>query len=168
MSTLTGPGSGPAPTPRLDGPANRSFIALAQVTEAVRRANHVTALASWTVTTVAMGLVFELAGLRSLKPAEVVLLLALFVPVLAAVVRAVLLLVRAAAQESVVGGEPGWSAGAAADEPPTIEETWARLHRATAAVQYREILAREALRWAYICAGSFLAWSITATLIPKP
>lgn len=30
------------------------------------------------------------------------------------------------------------------------------------------ILARGALSWAYICAGSFLAWSITATLIPKP
>jgi hypothetical protein len=165
MSTLTGPGSGPASAPRPDGPASRPFVALAQVTEAVRCANHVTAFAAWTVSTVAMGLAFELAGPHSLGwPAWP--LLALLVPVVTAGARAVLLLVRAAAVQADVGGEPGWSAGAVAGEPPTVEETWARLHRATAAVQYREILARRALLWSYLSAAAFLAWSLAASLYP--
>lgn len=165
MSTLIGPGSSPAPAPYSSGPASRPLVALAQVTESVRRANHVTGFASWMVATIAMGLMFELAGMRSPGPPGLVALLALLIPMLAAGVRAVGLLCEAASVQAVVGGEPRWSAGASADEPPTAEAAWTRLHLATAAVQYREILARRALTWCFVCAAGFVAWSVAATLI---
>ena len=165
MSTLIGPGSSPAPAPHSDGPASHPLVALAQVTQSVRRANHVTAFASWLVATVGMGLVFELAGMGSPGPPRLAALLALLIPVIVAGGRAVGLLTEAASVQAVVGGEPRWSAGASADEPPTVEAIWTRLHLATAAVQYREILARKALTWAYLCAAGFVGWSVAATLI---
>jgi hypothetical protein len=117
------------------------------------------------VATAGAGLLFELAGMRSPGPPELAVLLVLLIPVVAAGVRTVGLLAEAAFAQAAVGGQPRWSAGASADEPPTAEAAWTRLHLATAAVQYREILARRALTWAYLCAAGFAGWSVVTTLL---
>ena len=68
---------------------------------------------------------------------------------------------------AIVGGDPGWSTGAVADEPPTAEQVWDRLHLATAALQCRELLARRALLWAYGCAGWFAVWCVVVTVFRR-
>jgi len=149
------------PGPDRSGPADGPLLdTLADVTELVRGANQTTAVATWTVTTMAVGLLFQIDRLQSARPATSALLLALLVPILGAAGRVVLLLTRAAAAGAAVGGVPRWSAGATAGTPPSVEQVWTRLHLATAALQYREMLARHAALWAAPAGLGFLAWSL--------
>jgi hypothetical protein len=165
MSTLTGPGADPVPLP--GDPARRRLETLADVTEAVLRANHLTGPAAWLVAMSVLAWAFTLPDLGSASAPSVTLLLALMLPVPALAFRAVLLLARAARAGAEVGGEPRWSAGASTDEPPTAEQVWDRLHQATTAVQLREVLARRALAWAVATTSGTAAW-IALTLVITP
>ncbi|MGI8331857.1 hypothetical protein ACRYCC_17960 [Actinomadura scrupuli] len=173
---------GPEPGARWDEPVP----ALAAVLTALRRSNHATAFASWTVTTIGLGLVFQARTAWSAGSASIVLLAALL-PVLALAARVTVLLVLAgrAGAQAVVGGawrdEPGPSTGAAAGEPPVpgaaapsgpasaeeLEsmEALDRLIMLTAAVRRREALAHAALNWAYAAGVAFLAWSLLTALL---
>jgi hypothetical protein len=164
--------------------------ALAAVLIALQRANHATAFASWTVTTIGLGLIFQARTVWTAGSVPAVLLTGLLLPVLAMAARVTVLLVyagRAGAGAAVGGawrgaGDP--STGAAADDPPAAglvtsvlppggeagaelgsAEAADRLRLLTAAVQRREVLAHAALNWAYAAGVAFLAWSFLTTLL---
>jgi hypothetical protein len=155
---------------------------------ALQRSNHATAFASWTVTTIGLGLIFQARAVVTAGSTSVVLLLTgLILPVLAMTGRVIFLLVlarRAGAGTAVGGawrGEHDPSTGAAADEPPSAQPTSPsspagqdefgsgqalnRLRLLTVALARREALAHSALNWAYVAGGGFLVWSLLTTLL---
>jgi hypothetical protein len=164
----------PWPGTPWDDPAS----ALAAVLSALQRSNHATAFASWTVTTIGLGLVFQVRSVEAAGPTSTVLLTGLLLPVLAATTRVIVLLIMAgrAGAETAAGG--AWRedddppTGATAGDPPTTgpspsaAETLDRLRSLTDALRRREFLARTALNWAYVAGVAFLAWSLLTTLIP--
>jgi membrane protein required for beta-lactamase induction len=148
--------------------------------ELVRRSNHATAFAAWTVTTIAMGLVIQIDTLRSIVSFSTTLLvIGLLIPVLAATARTTVLLVSAGRGATVVGGEALGPTGAAADatlsapsesartEPaqPTAQQACDRLWSVIASAQSRDAQAHHALRWAYGSGIAFLAWSLLTVIL---
>jgi hypothetical protein len=97
--------------------------ARAAVLTALQRSNHATAFASWTVTTIGLGLIFQARTVWAAGSVLIVLPAALL-PVLAMTARVTVLLIMAggAGARTAVGGawrdEHDPSTGAAADEPP--------------------------------------------------
>ena len=191
MTTITGPRA----LPHKGTPAPEAISTTADVIELVRRSNHATAFAGWTVTTVAMCLVFLTGTLRSVESFTVTLvLIGVLVPVLAATARTGILLAGAVRAGSVVGGE-GEPAGAAAGpagigahashaghtdlvdntddaghtDPAGHEaatrQAAARLQSAVASVQVRDAFARRALVWAYGSGAAFLAWGLAVMIL---
>jgi hypothetical protein len=153
--------------PHKDTPAPTAISTTADVIEVVRRSNHATAFAGWTVATIAMGLVIQADSLRSIESFSVTsMLIGLLVPVLAATTRVVFLLVNASRAVSVVGGD-GAPTGAAADtgqdEPASL--AWDRLRAAITSAQIRDAHARRALAWAYGAGAAFLSWSLAVVLL---
>lgn len=173
MTTIAGPRA----LPHEGTPAPDAISTTADVIELVRRSNHATALAGWTVATVAMGLVFLTGTLRSVESFTVTLvLIGLLVPVLAATARTGILLAEAVRAGSVVGGE-GEPAGAAAGPTGTgatadqaeheaaTRQAAARLRSAVTSVQVRDAFARRALVWAYGSGTAFLAWGLAVMIL---
>lgn len=177
MTTIAGPGA----LPDKGTPAPEAISTTADVIELVKRSNHATAFAGWTVTTIAMGLVIEAGTLRTVESFPVTLvLMGLLIPVLAATARTGILLVGAGRAASVAGGESeptGAAAGAldAADHVPAEHkapdhEAAARLARdrlwsMLTSAQARERLAHRALSWAYGSGAAFLTWSLAVILL---
>jgi hypothetical protein len=166
MTTITSPRALPK-----DTPTPEDISTVSQVIEVVRRSNHATAFAGWTVTTIAMGLVFQVDKLKSIESFPVTaVLIGLLIPVLAATVRTGLLLVSAGRAVSVVGGD-GEPTGAAADtgqstgEERAYRQVWDRLRSAITSAQVREARARRALVWAYVAGAAFLSWSLAVVLL---
>jgi hypothetical protein len=153
--------------PHKDTPAPEAISTTAEVIELVRRSNHATAFAGWTVATIAMGLVIQADSLRSIESYPVTsMLIGLLVPVLAATARVVFLLVSAGRAVSVAGGdgEPaGAVAGTGQDEPARL--AWDRLRSAITSAQIRDAHARRALAWAYGAGAAFLTWSLAVVLL---
>jgi hypothetical protein len=171
MTTIAGPRA----LPDKGTPAPEAISTTADVIELVKRSNHATAFAGWTVTTIAMGLVIQAGTLRTVESFPVTLvLIGLLVPVLAATARTGILLVGAGRAASVAGGESeptGAAAGVldAADHVPpehaaaclARDRLWSTLKSA----QARERLARRALIWAYGSGAAFLTWSLAVILL---
>jgi hypothetical protein len=168
MTTITDPRA----LPHKDIPTPEDISTVSQVIEVVRRSNHATSFAGWTVTTIAVGLVIQVDTLLSIESFPVtVALIGLLIPVLAATVRTGILLVSAGRAVSVVGGD-GEPTGAAADtgQPDTGEErayrqVWDRLRSAITSTQVRDARARRALVWAYGAGAAFLSWSLAVVLL---
>jgi hypothetical protein len=164
MTILTSP---PPLLPHRDDSWTRVITSTADVLEVVRESNHATALAGWTVPTIAMGLVFQAGTVRAIEstPATLVLM-GLLLPVLVAVGRVIILLRQAARTASdagaVVVGVEGRGAGAADGDDPSSRDALARLNSLIALTQIRDWLARRALTWAYGAFIGFLAWSLLA------
>jgi hypothetical protein len=157
--------------------ADRTITTTIDVVTVLRRSNHATAFAGWTVATIAMGLVIQIDTVRAIGSGPAVILLAaLLVPVLAATGRVVVLLSRAAQAATDagtgIGGDAGTGvgsdakthAGAAADLP-SASAAWDRLNILITMTQIRDSLARRALGWAYGSGIAFLAWSVLATIL---
>jgi hypothetical protein len=154
--------------PTKDTPTPEAVTTTADVIELVRRSNHATAFAGWTVATIAMGLVIQADSLRSIESFSITLtLMGLLLPVLAATARTGYLLVSAGRAISVVGGE-GESTGAAADtdgEEAATRQAWDRLRSVITSAQIRDARARRALAWAYGAGAAFLTWSLAVVLL---
>ncbi|HEX6471835.1 MAG TPA: hypothetical protein VF069_22255 [Streptosporangiaceae bacterium] len=158
--------------PRKDTPPHEAISTTADVLELLKRSNHATAFAGWTVTTIAMGLVIQVGALRSIESFPLTLVLVgLLVPVLAATARTGVLLASAGRAAADAGGE-GEPTGAVAGATslPTEPEAAARLARdrlrsAVTSTQLRGVLARRALMWAYGAGAAFLAWSLAVLLL---
>jgi hypothetical protein len=157
--------------PRKDTPPHEVISTTADVLELLKRSNHATAFAGWTVTTIAMGLVFQVRALRAIESFPLTLLLVgLLVPVLAATARTGVLLASAGRAADAGGeGEPT-GAVAGATSLPTDTEAAARLARdrlrsAITSTRLRDALARRALIWACGAGATFLAWSLTVLLL---
>src|SRR6266545_3188757 len=111
MTTMTSPRA----LPHKDTPTPEAISTTADVIEIVRRSNHATAFAGWTVATIAMGLVVQVDALRSIESFPITLvLIGLLIPVVATTARTGVLLASAGRAVSVVGGEAE-PTGAAAD-----------------------------------------------------
>ncbi|HEY7484925.1 MAG TPA: hypothetical protein VH912_10745 [Streptosporangiaceae bacterium] len=179
MTTITRPRA----LPHKDTPAPEAIHTTADVIEIVRRSNHATAFAGWTVATITMGLIIQTDTLRSIESFSITLLMiGLLIPVVAATARTGVLLVSAGRAVSVVGGEAELT-GAAADtrpvagdrptsadaadpsEEPARREAWDRLRSVITSALIRDALARRALRWAYGSGAAFLAWSMAVALL---
>jgi hypothetical protein len=154
--------------PHKDTPEPEIISTTADVIELVRRSNHATGFAGWTVATIAMGLVFLAESLRSIESFPVTaLLMGLLVPVVAATARVVFLLVEAGRAVSVVGGDgepPGAAADTGLDEPAT-GPAWDRLRSIITSAQIRDARARRAQAWAYGAGAGFVAWSLAVVLL---
>jgi hypothetical protein len=178
MTTIASPRA----LPDKGTPAPEAISTTADVIELVKRSNHATAFAGWTVTTIAMGLLMQAGTLRKVESFSVTLvLMGLLVPVLAATARTGILLVAAGRAASVAGGESeptGAAAGAAFDaEKHEAAGHKADDHEAAAcrardrlwstltSAQARELLARRALGWAYGSGAAFLTWSLAVILL---
>src|SRR6266545_160048 len=150
MTTIASPGA----LPHKGTPAPEAISTTAEVIELVKRSNHATAFAGWTVTTIAMGLVIQAGTLRVVESFPVTLvLIGLLLPVLAAAARTGILLAGAGRAVSVAGGEgepTGAAAGAAfapADHEAAAQQARDRLRSAVSSAQVRDVLARRALVW---------------------
>jgi hypothetical protein len=165
MTSLTSPRS----LPGRDDSAGRAITTTADVVEVLRRSNHATAFAGWTVTTIVMGLAIQIDTVRAIESTPATLLLAgLLLPVLVATGRVTLLLSRAARAATdagaVVGDDENVFTGAAADVP-SAPAAWDRLTHLIAMTRIRESLAQRALSWAYGSGIAFLAWSLLAAIL---
>lgn len=156
-------------TPASPGDDGAAFGGVSAMFAMVQRSNHATAFAGWLVATGAMGLVVQFGTIQAASRAAYGgLLLAALVPVLAAGGVVVTLLVRAQlltadAQEQFyrfIAEIPG-------DAPELCAPAVLQLQRLTAATRHREMLTRQALTWAYLTATTFVAWSVTATLMAR-
>jgi hypothetical protein len=174
MTTIASPRA----LPGKGTPAPEAISTTADVIELVKRSNHATAFAGWTVTTIAMGLVFLVGTLRSVDSFMITLvLMGLLLPVLAATARTGILLAGAGRAVSVVGGasEPGAAAGATlsagdlspADDAAAARQARDRLRSAVTSAQIRDVLARRALLWAYGAGAAFLTWSLVVILLAR-
>jgi hypothetical protein len=168
MTTIASPRA----LPHKGTPAPEAISTTAEVIELVKRSNHATAFASWTVTTIAMGLVIQLGTLRLVESFPVTLvLIGLLVPLLAATARTGFLLADAGRAVSVVGGEgepTGAAAGdvnAQAEHEAAVRQARDRLRSAVSSAQVRDVLAHRALLWAYGCGPAFLTWSLAVILL---
>jgi hypothetical protein len=172
MTTIAGPRA----LPDKSTPAPEAISTTADVIELVKRSNHATAFAGWTVTTIAMGLVIQAGTLRTVESFSVTLvLMGLLVPVLAATARTGILLVSAGRAASVAGGENEPTGAAAdvlnaADRETDDHEAAAcrardRLWSTLTSAQARELLAHRAVRWAFGSGAAFLTWSLTVILL---
>jgi hypothetical protein len=171
MTTITGPRA----LPHKGTPAPEAITTTAEVIELLKRSNHATAFAGWTVTTIAMGLVILTGALRAVESFPVTLgLIGLLVPVLAATARTGILLAGAGRAVSVVGdeSEPTGAAagtvnaaGTAADHESAVRQARDRLRSAVASAQMRDVLARRALGWAYGSGAAFLTWGLAVILL---
>jgi hypothetical protein len=166
----------PRALPDQGTPAPEAISTTADVIELVKRSNHATAFAGWTVTTIAMGLVIQAGTLRTVESFPVTLvLMGLLVPVLAATARTGILLVGAGRAASVAGGEnepTGAVAGAfdaaeheADDHDAAARRARDRLWSTLTSAQARQLLARRALVWAYGSGAAFLTWSLAVILL---
>lgn len=155
--------------PHREDSADKTITTMADVVSMMRRSNHATALAGWTVATIAMGLVVQIDTVRAIESGPAIALLAgLLVPVLAATGRVMVLLSRAAQAATDagagIGGDARKSAGAAADPPPA-SVAWDRLNNLIAMTRLRDSLARRALSWAYGSGIAFLTWSVLTAIL---
>jgi hypothetical protein len=168
MTSITSPRA----LPHKGTPAPEAISTTADVIELVKRSNHATAFAGWTVTTITMGLVIQTGTLRSVESFPLTLvLIGMLLPVLAASARTGILLAGAARAVSAVGGE-GEPAGAAAgvtldtaDQEAAARQARDRLRSAVTSAQIRDVLARRALYWAYGSGAAFLTWSLAVILL---
>jgi hypothetical protein len=171
MTTIASPRA----LPDKGTPAPEAISTTADVIELVKRSNHATAFAGWTVTTIAMGLVLQAQTLRTVESFLVTLvLMGLLVPVLAATVRTGILLVGAGREASIAGGEsePTGAVAGVLDADDQVDEHAAatrlaqdRLWSTLTSVRTRERLARRALVWAYGSGAAFLTWSLAVILL---
>jgi hypothetical protein len=177
MTTIASPRA----LPDKGTPPPEAISTTADVIELVKRSNHATAFAGWTVTTIVMALVLKAGTLRTVESFPVTLvLMGLLVPVLAATARTGILLVGAGRAASIVGGESeptGAAAGTldtadhelADHEPPDYEAAAClardRLWSALTSAQARDRLAHRALIWAYGSGAAFLTWSLAVILL---
>jgi hypothetical protein len=133
------------------------------VVAALQRSNHTTAIAGWTVTTIAMGIVFQAGTVATVAGStDGALFVGGLVAVLAAAVR-VLTLLRSARYNITLAQEEMVRFFGTHDSP-RAGGTWRLLESLTAATAIREALTRRALAWAYGAGIGFLAWSVIATL----
>jgi hypothetical protein len=166
MTTIASPRA----LPDKGTPAPEAISTTADVIELVKRSNHATAFAGWTVTTIAMGLVLQAGTLRTVESFSVTLvLMGLLVPVLVATTRTGILLAGAGRAASVAGGEsePTGAAAGVLDAGDQVDEHEAATRRAQdrlwstlTSARSRELLARRALFWAYGSGAAFLTWSL--------
>jgi hypothetical protein len=170
MTTIAGPRA----LPRKGTPTPEAISTTAEVVELVKRSNHATAFAGWTVTTIVMGLVIQARALRSIESFPVTLvLIGLLVPILAATARTGILLAGAGRAMSVAGGEDGPTGAAAGNTyTPADHETATRqahdwLRAAITSAQVRDVLAHRALMWAYGSGGAFLSWSLAVMVLAR-
>jgi hypothetical protein len=171
MTTIASPRA----LPDKGTPAPEAISTTADVIELVKRSNHATAFAGWTVTTIAMGLVFQAETLRTVESFSVTLvLMGLLVPVLAAAARTGILLASAGRAASVAGGEsePTGAAAGVLDADDRVDADDAatrlaqdRLWSTLTSARTREELARRALGWAYGAGAAFLTWSLALMLL---
>jgi hypothetical protein len=172
MTTIASPRA----LPHKGTPEPEAISTTADVIELVKRSNHATAFAGWTVTTIVMGLVIQAGTLRSVESFPLTLVfIGLLVPVLAATARTGILL-TGAGRAATVGGEAeltGAAAGTAADPAGTdhtdheaaTRMATDRLRSAVTSVQVRDVFARRALVWAYGSGAAFLTWSLAVILL---
>jgi hypothetical protein len=155
--------------PHREDSADKTITTMIDVVTVLRRSNHATAFAGWTVATIAMGLVIQIDTVRAIGSGPVITLLAaLLVPVLAATGRVVVLLSRAAQAATDAGTDVGGDANTYAGDAaglPSASAAWDRLNNLITMTRIRESLAQRALRWAYGSGIAFLAWSVLATIL---
>ncbi|HZB29498.1 MAG TPA: hypothetical protein VE465_04960 [Streptosporangiaceae bacterium] len=171
MTTIASPRA----LPDQGTPAPETLSTTADVIEFLKRSNHATSFAGWTVITIAMCLVLQAGTLRTVESFSVTLvLMGLLVPVLAATVRTGVLLASAGRAASVAGGEsePTGAAAGVLDADDQVDELEAatrlardRLWSTLTAARTREKLARRALIWAYGSGAAFLTWSLAVILL---
>src|SRR4051812_31942979 len=154
-------------TPAYPGDDGAAFGGVSAMFAMVQRSNHATAFAGWIIATGAMGLVVQFGTIQAASRSPYGgLLLAALVPVLAIGGFVVAVLMRAnrltrAAQEEFylfIAEIPG-------DAPELCAPAVLQLQRLTAATRHREMLAQQALTWAYIAGTALLAWSAAAAVL---
>jgi hypothetical protein len=163
MTILTG---SPDLLPRRDDSPTRVITSTADVIAVVRESNHATALAGWTVPTIAMGLVLQAGTVRAIESTlATFVLMGLLLPVLVAAGHVIILLREAAWMASdaavIAVGVEGPDTGAADGDGPSRDAV-DRLNLLIALIQIRDWLARRALTWACGAFIGFLAWSLLA------
>ena len=150
------------------GSTPEAINSTADVIEVVRRSNHATSFAGWTVATIAMGLVIQADSLKSIESFTITMVLVgLLVPVLAATARTGFLLVSAGRAVSMAGGEdePTGAAAGTGEDEQAKRLAWDRLRSIITSAQSRDALARRALVWAYGAGAAFLSWSLAVVLL---
>jgi hypothetical protein len=146
----------------LSGPRS-ALPDVVDVVSALQRSNHATAVAAWTMTTIAIGFVFQAGTVETVAGStDGALFVGALVAVIAATVRVLVLLHRARYIVTLAQEEMYRFCGT--HDAPEAGGTWRLLESLVAATATRETLTRQALAWACGAGVSFLAWSVIATL----
>lgn len=134
------------------------------VVAALQRSNHSTAIAGWTMTMIAMGMVFQAGTVTAVAgTTNGALFTGVLAVIVAGAVRGLVLLRRARLVISLAQEEMYRFCGT--HDSPDAGGTWRLLESLIAATATRETLTRRAQGWAYGSAVTFLAWSVIANLV---
>jgi hypothetical protein len=146
----------------LSGPRS-ALPDVVDVVSALQRSNHATAIAGWTMTTIAVGIVFQADTIKTVAgTTDGALFIGALVAVGAATARVLVLLHRARYIVTLAQEEMYRFCGT--HDAPEAGGTWRLLESLIAATATREALTRKALTWACGAGASFLTWSVIATL----